>query len=269
MPRVRDSTSPSVYRTSVAPRARTNSCSSVAESGAAPSGGPARRVGVPGRQVALHEEGGQVAGARQDASAGPRVVDDVGQRGDDELVDELAEGPRTPSISAKAGLTRMKRRRRSNTARPHGAAASHRSSAPEAPRSGPVSALRRSGTRRVPRPGHLPSLRLRHSGSRPAEVPLAGLCGRSVVVAQEPSKLLGRVRFPSPALHDRTRGVAQSGSAPGWGPGGRRFKSCLPDCHESPASAGALSPFPGCRCQQPGDGFVVRRRSVRYPGVCG
>ena len=27
----------------------------------------------------------------------------------------------------------------------------------------------------------------------------------------------------------RSRGVAQSGSAPGWGPGGRRFKSCLPD----------------------------------------
>ena len=26
-----------------------------------------------------------------------------------------------------------------------------------------------------------------------------------------------------------SRGVAQSGSAPGWGPGGRRFKSCLPD----------------------------------------
>ena len=24
--------------------------------------------------------------------------------------------------------------------------------------------------------------------------------------------------------------MAQSGSAPGWGPGGRRFKSCLPDC---------------------------------------
>ena len=23
--------------------------------------------------------------------------------------------------------------------------------------------------------------------------------------------------------------MAQSGSAPGWGPGGRRFKSCLPD----------------------------------------
>src|SRR3954469_7409396 len=53
--------------------------------------------------------------------------------------------------------------------------------------------------------------------------------GRSVVVAQEPSKLLGRVRFPSPASGDDIRGVAQSGSAPGWGPGGRRFKSCLPD----------------------------------------
>src|SRR3954468_5185363 len=38
--------------------------------------------------------------------------------------------------------------------------------------------------------------------------------GRSVVVAQEPSKLLGRVRFPSPALDDDIRGVAQSGSAP-------------------------------------------------------
>src|SRR4051794_26581985 len=29
------------------------------------------------------------------------------------------------------------------------------------------------------------------------------------------------------------RGVAQSGSAPGWGPGGRRFKSCLPDYKKS------------------------------------
>src|ERR1700692_3680401 len=27
----------------------------------------------------------------------------------------------------------------------------------------------------------------------------------------------------------KPRGVAQSGSAPGWGPGGRRFKSFLPD----------------------------------------
>jgi hypothetical protein len=58
-------------------------------------------------------------------------------------------------------------------------------------------------------------------------VALRQACGRSVVVAQKPSKLLGRVRFPSPACP--SRGVAQSGSAPGWGPGGRRFKSCLPD----------------------------------------
>src|SRR3954468_9540498 len=62
--------------------------------------------------------------------------------------------------------------------------------------------------------------------------------GRSVVVAQEPSKLLGRVRFPSPASDDDIRGVAQSGSAPGWGPGGRRFKSCLPDHAEAPETRG-------------------------------
>jgi hypothetical protein len=65
------------------------------------------------------------------------------------------------------------------------------------------------------------------------------------VAAQKPSKLLGRVRFPSPAC--LPRGVAQSGSAPGWGPGGRRFKSCLPD-EKSQAQnledrrAGAISP---------------------------
>ncbi len=34
--------------------------------------------------------------------------------------------------------------------------------------------------------------------------------------------------IPVARLH-KPRGVAQSGSAPGWGPGGRRFKSCLPD----------------------------------------
>jgi hypothetical protein len=63
-------------------------------------------------------------------------------------------------------------------------------------------------------------------GAAPGKMRTA--CGRSVVVAQKPSKLLGRVRFPSPACR-KPRGVAQSGSAPGWGPGGRRFKSCLPD----------------------------------------
>ena len=31
------------------------------------------------------------------------------------------------------------------------------------------------------------------------------------------------------AILGRERGVAQSGSAPGWGPGGRRFKSSRPD----------------------------------------
>ena len=31
------------------------------------------------------------------------------------------------------------------------------------------------------------------------------------------------------ALAKEKRGVAQSGSAPGLGPGGRRFESCRPD----------------------------------------
>ena len=66
--------------------------------------------------------------------------------------------------------------------------------------------------------------------------------GEVLTAAQEPSKLSERVRLPSPALRGpcprvgpgrrrirSPRGVAQSGSAPGWGPGGRRFKSCLPD----------------------------------------
>ena len=35
------------------------------------------------------------------------------------------------------------------------------------------------------------------------------------------------------------RGVAQSGSALGWGPSGRRFKSCLPDLREPAWEAGS------------------------------
>ena len=34
---------------------------------------------------------------------------------------------------------------------------------------------------------------------------------------------------PSATIHARARGVAQPGSAPDWGSGGRRFKSCRPD----------------------------------------
>ena len=40
------------------------------------------------------------------------------------------------------------------------------------------------------------------------------------------------------AIIARPRGVAQSGSAPGWGPGGRRFKSCLPDWRKAPLKRG-------------------------------
>ena len=80
---------------------------------------------------------------------------------------------------------------------------------------------------------HRAALRLaRAARAVPGDYPVGTACGRSVVVAQKPSKLLGRVRFPSPAC-TTPRGVAQSGSAPGWGPGGRRFKSCLPDSRKS------------------------------------
>ena len=53
----------------------------------------------------------------------------------------------------------------------------------------------------------------------------------------------GRLRVTSSSAARRItgpRGVAQSGSAPGWGPGGRRFKSCLPDQTEAPLMAGFL-----------------------------
>ena len=39
-------------------------------------------------------------------------------------------------------------------------------------------------------------------------------------------------------IKEEERGVAQSGSAPGLGPGGRRFESCRPDIfHNDMASA--------------------------------
>lgn len=39
---------------------------------------------------------------------------------------------------------------------------------------------------------------------------------------------------------NRQRAVAQFGSAPGWGPGGRRFKSCQPDMEETPIEDASL-----------------------------
>lgn len=56
-------------------------------------------------------------------------------------------------------------------------------------------------------------------------------CGRSSMVEPQPSKLMVRVRFPSPALWSTRilRDVAQLGSASALGAEGRRFKSCHPD----------------------------------------
>src|SRR5262245_48427181 len=56
------------------------------------------------------------------------------------------------------------------------------------------------------------------------------------------------------AILDRVRGVAQPGSAPGWGPGGRRFKSSRPDWRK-PATAG----FSLVR-EPPGQALRLRRR---------
>ena len=57
-----------------------------------------------------------------------------------------------------------------------------------------------------------------------------------------------------------SRGVAQSGSAPGWGPGGRRFKSCLPD--EVWLDAG------GGRGPPEGAAFGSRAWVQRHSGRC-
>jgi hypothetical protein len=62
-------------------------------------------------------------------------------------------------------------------------------------------------------------------------VELVGLESGGTVLMDEHMFVLwadgGAGRFPVEST--TSRGVAQSGSAPGWGPGGRRFESCLPD----------------------------------------
>ncbi len=76
-------------------------------------------------------------------------------------------------------------------------------------------ARRPAGGAGAPRPGASASCRWRAPRRR---------CGRSGKPSPSDRKARGSVvRCPTP------RGVAQSGSAPGWGPGGRRFKSSRPD----------------------------------------
>ena len=52
-------------------------------------------------------------------------------------------------------------------------------------------------------------------------------------VAQQPLMLSACVTVTSNGLNLTIRGVAQSGSAPGSGPGGRRFESSRPDHHST------------------------------------
>ena len=69
----------------------------------------------------------------------------------------------------------------------------------------------------------------------------------------------------------RSRGVAQAGSAPGLGPGGRRFESCLPDHHEILGSSlvanmaignGRTHDFTH-RCTHGGDGWGLSNLKLR------
>jgi hypothetical protein len=62
------------------------------------------------------------------------------------------------------------------------------------------------------------------------------------------------------------RGVAQSGSAPGWGPGGRRFKSCLPDTFSLTEPQGTRAKEPKTLGIADGDSPVFG--AVRRPHVC-
>jgi hypothetical protein len=64
--------------------------------------------------------------------------------------------------------------------------------------------------------------------------------------------------------------VAQSGSAPGWGPGGRRFKSCLPD-DGNPADRGVFVLHAGSAWGRvlfdQFDGLAAVNKSASSPGL--
>ena len=74
----------------------------------------------------------------------------------------------------------------------------------------------------------------------------------------DPLLLRRRCRYAAPR-----RGVAQAGSAPGLGPGGRRFESCLPD------HAASAVIFRHRRHQQRPVRGPWRKREARFLRVCG
>src|SRR3954453_18978084 len=96
------------------------------------------------------------------------------------------------------------------------------------------------------------------------------------MAAQEPSKLLVRVRSSSPAPPSTSprlalrRGVAQSGSASGWGPEGRWFESRRPDFLRDPFRRGRRT-----SAGSGTTGVIARGTSTEYhsaeggaPGEC-
>src|SRR5204863_3824231 len=63
------------------------------------------------------------------------------------------------------------------------------------------------------------------------------LSKRGLVSRLAGARRRGVIGSPTSARTTSWRGIAQSGSAPGLGPGGRRFKSCCPD-QFTPAAGG-------------------------------
>ena len=128
--------------------------------------------------------------------------------------------------------------------RPRRAAQAPRASRrPPAPRRAACPGCRlRRRHRRAP-PGRERSTRARADHPRPRRKPKR----RAALQTRRPRRSTPGERAPVQGLPKvvailaRERGVAQSGSAPGWGPGGRRFKSSRPDQESQPRGVRALS----------------------------
>ena len=115
----------------------------------------------------------------------------------------------------------------------------------------------------------IPGRRERRTGIEPASSPWKGeALPLSYHRARDslPEARRPRLSIPDASECGQPRGVAQSGSALGWGPSGRRFKSGLPD-NRKPASEAGVVPLrgagvePSLGCVVPG--LLCERQSSR------
>ena len=187
----------------------------------------------------------------------------------------VATGPRRPSRPAPrrasrstAGSSRCSPRRSARRCRARSSRSTARSTTGPARgrrqssrRDGEVPTEERRAGRRAPEP-RLPS-DARGRGVNGCTGAFQALGTGSTPVARSVRSCAVRRRRAA-RIH-RPRGVAQSGSAPGWGPGGRRFKSCLPD-YKSPANRRVASSHGGPRCSQGRQTGDKRRLSVQNRG---